>query len=262
MASTKCDETKKTLDYSIAKFKEAELGNKELSYKKKTDVLIAIKKAYQDMTPRTIKGHTPKIKEDCCKEFQEEFNRIIGEGDSFDTMHKKMCDSFLNLLNGKLKENGLAKQKFGKAQKFVNMTFKYLYCFKDNDELKNLFEKAHMPLDSFTLSWYEGETGEHYVWSNLEENDYEHIKKTIETKLTSGKSYKGISLPPQPLKAEFIIWPEEKRKQQLIELNNLLKKLKEDKLFCNSIDATELMPTITNLGEIVVQQLEIWNRND
>lgn len=239
------DTTDLLVQQAIIEFKKAEFGNKtNPSYSNQDDVLWAIQRAYQDMQPRTIKGHTSDIKEECCRDFLDKFNDIIEKGLCFEEIHKKLCDAFLNLLNGRLRNKGLVEQKYGKAQKVVNMTFKYLYCFAENDDIIQYLQQAQMPLDSLTLKWYESFSGEHFVWSNLNEADYRHIVGRIKTKLNNKDAkYDDVLLPNQPLMADFIIWAEEKRKKQLKDLKAALKSAASDKGFCRKLseeDASEI----------------------
>ncbi len=205
------------------------------------DVLLAVKKAYIDMTPRTFSSGNEKKSIDAEKKealLKMLANRICsymknGSSD-FDTWHKETCELFLNGENGVLGLIGLLKEAkrdesqatFGKAQKIVNMTFKYLYCFDDAETYINKFEPCHMPLDSYILdwvfSWYACEWkernggkkltkgGEYKLtpWSNLKYEmaegeiipQYKEIQDAIKKKLDN---YGVIRL-----EAEFLIWYE------------------------------------------------------
>ncbi len=71
----------------------------------------------------------------------------------------KLIDETSNIFEIILKEQGINKsyfnQKFGKAQKLINMSFKYLYCFDDfRIQHREKIENCHIPLDSFRLNWY------------------------------------------------------------------------------------------------------------
>lgn len=149
----------------------------------------------------------------------------------FDVWHKDACVFFRNKLNQMTdsERNPYNKATYGQAQKVINMTFKYLYCMKDADYYHDIFDKCHMPLDSFTLEWYRRYVCKDYifeknskaklksdtVWSKLVQEEYTAITALINAKLSSKDkplSFKiGLNdfhLPTQPLYTEFIIWPE------------------------------------------------------
>lgn len=69
-------------------------------------------------------------------------NYINGETNDFDSIFDNACDALCNEY----------KMNFGQAQKIINMAFKYLYCIADG-ELKERFDKCHMPLDGIMLEW-------------------------------------------------------------------------------------------------------------
>ena len=149
--------------------------------------------------------------------------------EDFDDWHKDTCNSFISELE---KQYSVT---YGQAQKVINMAFKYLYCLDgaDAEEYKIIFDKCHMPLDSYTIEWIFQELYPHYTfsekissdtqkgknfykkytpaWSNLkvpkdenafldEDNNYSYelLKNLVNFHLQD--------IPP--LKAEFVIWPE------------------------------------------------------
>ena len=78
------------------------------------------------------------------------------------------------------------RMSFGQAQKIVNMTFKYLYCLTDSDDIRKRFDVCHMPLDSIMLEWlfrnvhYDGyPLVRKYMgaWSNMSESEDNDKKK-------------------------------------------------------------------------------------
>lgn len=232
-------------------FVDLEFGDKKCFLSKDADIDWAIGKAYDDMQVRTIKGHCKEVKEASCdclaKEIKEYFkNDFPNNQDDYDKRYEKMCDAFLNSLNNSLngkQENG---QKFGKAQKVVNMTFKYLYCFEDAEEKKDWFKFCHMPIDSYVLNWYKSlpvlkeEERRDIVWSNLEKDEYSKIKSEIIEYLKSENAeYNSDSLPKIPLQADFIIWQEEKRKVMLKELQSHLRRCRKDKYFLSKLSDSE-----------------------
>lgn len=179
-----------------------------MSVKNKNDVLLAVKKAYIDMSPRTFKGlkQTNAWKEGKTEIFDWLANQFLdyfenGWG-NFDKRHEELCDEFLKKFGKLLKEHGCVPEthlKYGKAQKIVNMTFKYLFCF--DDAKSDDFNLCHMPVDSYILKWYKDISGNRLknCWSNLEKDEYQQIQNKIKELLGDGFT---------PLKAEFYIWVE------------------------------------------------------
>ena len=183
-----------------------------ISVKNHEDILeYAVNKAYIDMQPRTIKGHeiikTAKLRNDLADRFFKYFNDPAPSTESdFDKIHSDFCDFFLTELN---KIFASTPQQFGKAQKVINMAFKYLYCFDDATLYLPHFTYCHMPIDSYTLNWcFDNFAKKLYKksdipnWSTLKESDYKTLCAGIRNKLPH----------KSPLIEEFVIWPDEKAK--------------------------------------------------
>ena len=205
----------------------------------KDDILLAIKKAYVDMSPRTFKPKSGiKIdsvaKESLLTKIAEKIQSYMKHGlsnISFDEWHKELCEFFLNGdattkgLDALLLEAGKYPNQatFGKAQKITNMTFKYMYCFDNADQHAGKFEPCHIPLDSYVLNWF----FERYntickiqkngkrltkaqvpAWSDLKYAksagtnilQYKEIQDWIKSHLDNAPT--AVS----PLEAEFVIW--------------------------------------------------------
>ena len=231
-----------------------------LSVVNEDDVLLAVKKAYIDMSPRTFTKSEKK------KEFDENLkNSLLSSlardirnymekgtgGKSFDEWHHEICRNFLflyDLTDGKspCEHRGLAgllsnagrksgEATYGKAQKIVNMTFKYLYCYSDAPDYYERFEPCHMPLDSYILDWFlsiyapiwekgspKGDkltlNGKNRLpkWSNLDYlvggkyNPGQDIPQYIEIQEAIKVILKSYNVTR--LEAEFIIWYEAKNK--------------------------------------------------
>lgn len=60
-------------------------------------------------------------------------------------------------------------------------------------------------------------------WSNLSPEEYTTISKAIRDYLRKSPVYNETPLPVEPLRADFIIWSEEKVKSQIKALKNNLK---------------------------------------
>ena len=135
----------------------------------------------------------------------------------FDKWHHETCELFCE----ELKNSGYSDVTYGHAQKVINMAMKYLCCLNYSGQYKGIFNCCHMPLDSFTLEWFKRITENdknkvklpyNITWSKLEADKYLEITKKIFEKLSGGfylYDAKGnkISLPKEPLLAEFDIWP-------------------------------------------------------
>ena len=64
----------------------------------------------------------------------------------YNDWHMNVCNRLLELYAG---EN--IQMYVGQAQKWINMTMKYLYILT-GDELKNIFDYLHIPLDNYVYS--------------------------------------------------------------------------------------------------------------
>ena len=198
--------TRATICSEIKSFRNRMKANgKTLSVINKDDVLgYAVYNAYRDMQPRTIKGHimsnSKPLRNDMAQKFVDYFKNTAPKSQAdFDEFHRTTCLDFLGELNKCVPD----PQEFGKAQKFVNMTFKYLYCFDNAPKYDDWFKFCHMPIDSYTLNWCFDNAL--YVkkditnWSGIKEGQYYHLSDKIRVKL-SGEA---------PLLVEFKIWPQE-----------------------------------------------------
>lgn len=227
------------LEEEIKKFREKEL--KKYGELENEDAVFqyVIEKAYNDMQPRTITGHgkIPNLKSEACEKVKSLFEekvcgkQVPSDQATFDDIHKKICIGFLRAYNDRLSDN---KQKYGKAQKIVNMTFKYLFCLNKIAPLaidENWFEFCHMPLDSYTLNWYKEtiDKKSKFTWSNLDDKKYYEIRGKIEQMKEKGGMLKKYKVDNE-LKAEFIIWQEEKNKRVLKELESAMKKCMKENL--------------------------------
>lgn len=80
------------------------------------------------------------------------FSKQYNSQKSFNSWHHETCKWILKRIHEKY-----PNAAYGKAQKILNMTFKYLYCTKYGQEKRkgteNPFKYCHMALDSYTLEW-------------------------------------------------------------------------------------------------------------
>ena len=180
--------------------------------------------AYIDFTPRTLKGiKKTDIENAVLNPLTNEIFKCIENGPNnqveFDEWHEKTCVLFQN----KFKEETKKEIKAGKAQKIVNMTFKYMYCCK-NASGKDVFKYCHMPLDTYILEWFCDECIEDKLdisktqiketsWSNLEygEPDKVYSYLWIQNIIRNGLKSSDRTL----LEAEFFIWPEQQMRKAI-----------------------------------------------
>lgn len=240
-----------TLEKAKQKFRHDRFAKEDekLYISNPKDIMRAIEKAYQSMTLRTIKGlgKVQNLKESCCEKLCENFTKYFGgkaptSQKEFNEIHADICNKFLNFFNGELEKNDVSVQCFGKAQKIVNMSFKYLFCFDDAEDKKQWFQYCHVPLDTFTLNWYqsisEARGNDKYVWSNLDKDTYDTIQSDIVAfLLPSDGMHRSQTLPVFPLEAEFLIWSYERRIADCKSLLSHLGKYEKDVYFkeCTTI---------------------------
>lgn len=191
----------------------------------KEAIRTAVDLAYNDAkrTIHGIGGKSADAKENVIKIFNEYFDdEAPNSEEAFKEKQAYLCDAWVK----SFKESS-SLGTYGKAQKIVNMTFKYLYCYADDnlEKLKGYFQYCHMPLDSFTLEWFK-----RTICSRKEKifktkvGSWSSMSKSNESNITQGKSAEEkyaylfyvdkiqeyinnnkISL--SPLQLEFIIWP-------------------------------------------------------
>lgn len=176
--------------------------NKFNSAKDMASIQAAVDLAYND-AKRTMTGIGKFDKMPAMKAIETKlldyFEKPAPESfETFEKEHKELCNIWCTEFRGS--EIGT----YGKAQKIINMAFKYLRCCEDPKGHPDHFKFCHMPLDSFTLTWYKRNTEDkkNYTWSKINPEEYRKIQTTIRTLLQ--KSGNNLS----PLELEFIVWPE------------------------------------------------------
>ena len=218
-------------EYTQEKFKESrdtfkmmveKAHSNDLEKMTSPDCSIAIETAvnwaYND-AKRTMHGITKDDREEAedaiVKEFKAYFTNPAPCEKKFKESHIRLCNAWINSF-----EDGSSLGTYGKAQKIVNMTFKYLYCCTNIDNFENHFKYCHMPLDSFTLEWckrniQEIDPNKIGSWSKMkdEKSDTYKESKNIEKYsyhyyVARIKDYVAINkIELTPLQLEFIIWP-------------------------------------------------------
>ncbi len=207
----------RTLDELKKRFGNTAFKNKDRTIDE------ALMLAYADMS-RRAQGHTKDSKDKSIDYLKLAFQKVKNgeikldsQGD-FDDWHKDICDGLMSTI-----QSGTFEGTYGRAQKVLNMAFKYLMYTDYANYLS--FNYCHMTLDSYTLAWYKSVSDKKktYTWSKIQDYDeYLEIQKEIRSKLASGNNREysividelgkteTVSLPPQPIFAEFIIWEGEK----------------------------------------------------
>lgn len=209
------------------------------------DIMLAIKKAYIDMSPRTFRNSdseentrslNSEKKEKLFWELAYKIADYINNGaDDFDVWHHNICDFFIKCFSDILNEAGKNPNDatYGKAQKIINMTFKYLYCFDDASIYAERFEPCHMTLDSYILNWVNewfieqynsGKTrdkklsrnGKNHLpkWSHLAyKAECGNVPQYIEIQ-TAIKDRLSKEFGKPPIELEFEIWYNERKKAE------------------------------------------------
>ncbi|MBO8424493.1 MAG: hypothetical protein IAB16_05695, partial [Firmicutes bacterium] len=189
----------------------------------------AVNMAFNDMAVRTLKkatddegGDGAVEKERALTYLRDSFYAYFHKGgeidtvdgrksydvmsrEGFDEWHKAVCTEFLTLFN---EDNRKIYQPvaYGKAQKAVNMVFKYLYCYDGAEKYtdEGYFAHCHMALDNLTLNWYKKEVAyppTDCAWSDLKYGAYIEIQTNIRNYLKGSSS----PLPSNALEAEFYV---------------------------------------------------------
>lgn len=210
-------------------------------------IMDAVEKAYADMSRRAT-GHKPIIKETCALWLTEEvfdkkfFNRIFCNQDDFNNWHKETSEAFVEKFNSVAKSS--IKGTYGRAQKVINMSLKYLSCIPNiSESILKHSKYYHMTLDGYTLNWYKRTIDKSFKneWSKIESYaEYSSIQTKIRNHLTEENRFyeinvsklpkiKSVLLPKNPFDAEFIIWEGEIVASKY---DNLIKEI--DKYYCKN----------------------------
>lgn len=189
---------------------------------------LAVDQAYLDMCRTLSIKNNPKVKKNIT-----EFKTIIAkELKIYFACPNNNCwiNSFLaldeNIENGN--NNDIQwEYGYGKLQKIVNMSFKYLYCCNDIRFEKNkAFKRCHMPLDRLILSWMLEWIKDNYAdsykiyrdkaWSKLEREEYLHIQKLIKERRKKEQWCCSV------LEKEFEVWIKQKNIAVIQEIKSCL----------------------------------------
>ncbi|WP_455520946.1 hypothetical protein [Parvimonas micra] len=163
-------------------------------------------RAYRDMC-RTIKFNglseknrlklRKKVKDDFKTEIDNLTSKIQGD---FDKWHEQLCKKIID----EYKKSKI-QLSYGQAQKWVNMTIKYLYILEvEGYTFDSVFENLHIPIDNYVFDAVEKELGIKRpvdAWSKLDKKEYLKYQEDIRGELRK----KNIS----PLIWEFENWLKE-----------------------------------------------------
>lgn len=178
----------------------------------------AIDRAYRDASSHvlSIKDEDTKLKkkDDAAIEIRGQLQEIEKGSKLYDTWHGTLCESLCQKYEG-IEYGENREFTYGIAQKWVNMTMKYLYLlnavFEGNKEdgKKSDFPKTygwiaaeystdlHAPIDSYILSAAAGEKeveadileADNDRWSKIrEEKPYQTYQKELRGKMKPGES--------------------------------------------------------------------------
>lgn len=221
----------------------------------------AVEKAYGD-AKRTMTGigKFEDAKENALKGMKEKFveyfsGAVIEEKKAFNEKHKDLCEIWTDEIG----DDNLAT--YGKAQKIVNMTFKYMYCWcywhcsekekwEENKDKKK-FQYCHMTLDSYTLNWIYDRTDKEerknisftksVKWSRLDSDFYVEIEKLANEAIKIEKKFEGMP----PIEAEFLIWDYEMIREKTNEWVKVMGKyVEENNLYPNGMVKDSLDKTL------------------
>lgn len=198
------------LEQKVDAFRKSYKCNSELSINNNETVLHLITtNAYNhDAMWRTLRKETADAHIDqnnkatviewLYKEIEKLFNSNINTQADFDIWHNTMCQKLTSKINAEVLF-GYKPIHMGKAQKIINMSFKYLSSLDGADNYESYFNYCHIPLDDNILKWYYSNIAKNVSqnqyknWSNLEYKDYIKIQKDFRN-YCEGTEYVPLSL--------------------------------------------------------------------
>ena len=130
-----------------------------ISFPNSQELEYAIAKAHTDMSRRAT-GHKPEIQEESIRWLANRFKKLspfaYKKQEDFDNWHEDTCNAYCAELNSfAVRKDFSFVMTYGRAQKVLNMTFKYLYCTSAyKAHVEKIIPFLHMTLDGYTLRWY------------------------------------------------------------------------------------------------------------
>lgn len=169
-------------------------------------IKAASKRAYLDMC-RTIRFNGKsgdKIRNQIDSLIEEEIKSLlslnINSQDQYDNWHFNLC----NLIEKEYADNSI-EFHMGQAQKWINMTQKYIYIINDIN-IDSIFIYLHVPLDNYVFDTVKKKLAINKLktaWSRIDDyNEYIDYQRKIRY---------SIDIPP--LRWEFKYWLEEAKNQ-------------------------------------------------
>lgn len=185
----------------------------------------SLRKAYLDATRRRAYNTLIPENEDALKKASEDAeisggqilrDRILtlleGGVEEFETWHKETCSEVKKAYEG-VKKNGKELFSYGNAQKWVNMTLKYIYllyglyqafspecrfCREYGSAIEKYAREFHAPADSYIVKelglnkvsvWSKwNDNKEVKAWSKWSGNEYDNYQKSLKETVQSGES--------------------------------------------------------------------------
>lgn len=156
----------------------------------KNNEKAAANRAYRDMcrTIRFEKGVSQKLKNDCRTRVVKLIETVIKKCNSIDTVEKfdEFHDSLCSCIIDYYDNQTIAEITYGQAQKWVNMTMKYLCVLYEGqcDWLNKIYSFLHIPIDSIILDKAKKEFPNEFPvnnipWSQLSREEYITIQNKL-----------------------------------------------------------------------------------
>lgn len=190
---------------SLNAFKKGAIKDNEVKSISTADELYekAVEFAYRDAQFRTIPHHTTKFKNQNIKRIASKLKDNIESNRKHIDLIEAVKDILYEDFGTYAKE-----QCFGKAQKIVNMAFKYLYSLNDKSLVKIDYASRDIPLDKNILDFYYAyrkrigikKPQKSLCWSKIKKDEYLEIEKNLKEYLVE------LELNMTPIEAEFVIW--------------------------------------------------------
>lgn len=213
--------TQQQVEKKIEKFCEEQFSKEAQKMEKPEDILdYCIRKAWADATQRErFKGQDSKIipnKKDIqeiltsqIKSIFETETKKIKSSSDYNKWHNEICS---------IEDYGM---KYGIWQKFINMTFKYMYCFK-RIKSKFDFQYCHCPIDRIiaqradTLCVVCGlkqsrimksiaESGK-VNWNEMKAEHYQEVRNKIQEITENCTINNSDTRHPTELEFDFLLW--------------------------------------------------------
>ncbi|WP_263832049.1 hypothetical protein [Sulfurospirillum oryzae] len=165
-----------------------------------------INRAYRDFnrtlhdfaTQENGKSITDEAKKHLMREFEKLKTTPIKNQVDFDIWHQEQCLTIQAIYT----KNNYQSFHIGQAQKWINMTFKYIFSYGEYDMpgYKNLYPFCHVPLDNILIQSLKDEGYSvpfQTCWSKI--SDYK-------TYLNVQKDFRNKFKDSHPLDTEFKLW--------------------------------------------------------